>query len=255
MSENDSNRSYKFMVSGDSISKGVIFDEDKSKYVILEGNYINLLKSKLNGIIQNTARFGNTLIKGVSKLKDDVLSNHPDIVLLEYGGNDCDFNWNEISNNPKGDHKPKTDFYTFENKLKETLNFLKTNQILTIVMTLPPLNADRYLKWVSRNDPLTETNILNWLGSVTKIYWWQEKYSSAVIKIAEETNTKWIDIRGAFLQYPDFTKFLCPDGIHPNEFGHRIIANKIIDFIKTDYAYLIKGNTNRVLTRITHQWF
>lgn len=254
MNENDREQSYKIIVSGDSISKGVIFDEEKSKYVILEGNYINLLKSKFNGIIQNTARFGNTIIKGVSKLKDDVLRHNPDIVLLEYGGNDCDFNWNEVSNNPNVDHKPKTDFDAFENKLKETLNFLKKNHIISVVMTLPPLNADRYLKWISKNDPLTETNILKWLGSVTKIYWWQEKYSSAVIKIAQETNTKWIDIRGAFLQYPDFTKFICLDGIHPNEFGHQIIANKIIDFIKSDYAYLIKDNTNSVLAQITHQW-
>ncbi|MDR3599351.1 MAG: SGNH/GDSL hydrolase family protein [Desulfosporosinus sp.] len=244
MSKNEHKYSCKFMVSGDSISKGVIFDELKSKYVILEGNYINLLQSKLNGIIRNTARFGNTIIKGLSKLKDDVLCNNPDVVFLEYGGNDCDFNWNEVSRDPNADHKPKTDFYIFENKLKETLNFLKNNNIISVVMTLPPLNADRYLKWISKNDPLTETNILKWLGSVTRIYWWQEKYSSSVLKIAEETNTKWIDIRGAFLQYPDFTKYLCLDGIHPNELGHKIIANKIMDFIKSDYAYLIKDTTN-----------
>ena len=47
MCANDCKHSYKFMVSGDSISKGVIFDEVKSRYVILESNYINLLKSKL----------------------------------------------------------------------------------------------------------------------------------------------------------------------------------------------------------------
>jgi len=34
LNENESNDGYKFMVSGDSISKGVIFDEVKSKYVI-----------------------------------------------------------------------------------------------------------------------------------------------------------------------------------------------------------------------------
>src|SRR5665648_31792 len=223
MSENGCKQSCKFMISGDSISKGVIFDEDKNKYVILEDNYIALLQSKLNGIIRNTSRFGNTMIKGIRKLKEDVLSDNPNIVLMEYGGNDCDFNWNEVSNNPNADHKPKTDFDTFGNKLKETLN---------------------YLKWISKNDPLAETNILKYIGSVTKIYWWQEKYSSAVLKIAEETNTKWIDIRGAFLQYPDFTKFICLDGIHPNEVGHKIIANKIIDFIKLDYAYLLKDNAN-----------
>lgn len=240
MSEDYINQNYKFMVSGDSISKGVIFDENKSKYIILKDNYISLLQAKLNGIIRNTAKFGNTIIKGVNKLRNDVLNDHPDIVLIEYGGNDCDFNWNEVANNPDVEHKPKTDFETFENKLKETLDFLKSNKIIPVLMTLPPLNADRYLKWISNNDPLAETNILKYIGSVTKIYWWQEKYSSAILKIAEETHTKWIDVRGAFLQYPDFTKFLCLDGIHPNESGHKIIANKIIDFIQSDYAFLLK---------------
>ncbi len=244
MSENDNKDSYKIMVSGDSISKGVVYDEGKSKYVILEDNYIKLLQSKLNGIIRNTAKFGNTIIKGFSRLKNDVLRDDPDIVFMEYGGNDCDFNWDEVSNNPNADHQPKTDFDTFENKLREALNFLKNNNIIPVVMTLPPLNADRYLKWISKNDLLTESNILKYIGSATRIYWWQEKYSSAVLKIAKETNTRWIDIRGAFLQYPDFTKFICLDGIHPNEVGHQIIANKIIDFIKSDYAYLLKDKGN-----------
>jgi len=38
LNENDNKHSYKLTVSGDSISKGVIFDEDKSKYVILESS-------------------------------------------------------------------------------------------------------------------------------------------------------------------------------------------------------------------------
>src|SRR5665648_491947 len=82
MSENGCKQSCKFMISGDSISKGVIFDEDKNKYVILEDNYIVLLQSKLNGIIRNTSRFGNTMIKGIRKLKEDVLSDNPNIVLM-----------------------------------------------------------------------------------------------------------------------------------------------------------------------------
>ena len=94
--------------------------------MILEDNYIKLLQSKLNGIIRNTAKFGNTIIKGFSRLKDDVLRDGPDIVFMEYGGNDCDFNWDEVSNNPNADHQPKTDFDTFENKLREALNSLKT---------------------------------------------------------------------------------------------------------------------------------
>lgn len=242
MNEDSVKGSYKFIVSGDSISKGVIYDEVKSKYLILEDNYVSLLQSKLKGIVHNTAKFGNTLLKGVSRLKNDVVKDNPDIVLIEYGGNDCDFNWDEIAVNPEALHSPKTDFNVFKSNLKDTIDFLKSNHIKPVLMTLPPLNADMYFKWVSKNNPLAETNILKWLGSVTKIYWWQERYNSLIIKVAEETSTIWIDIRGAFLEHPDFSKFLCLDGIHPNKDGHRIIADKVLDFIKSRHDYLLKDN-------------
>ncbi|HEX3028645.1 MAG TPA: SGNH/GDSL hydrolase family protein [Clostridia bacterium] len=230
---------YKYLVTGDSISRGVIYDEEKKKYTLLENNYVSILQSKLNGIVSNTARFGNTLIKGISRLKNDTVKDSPDIVLIEYGGNDCDFDWNKISEDPDAEHLPKTDFGMFEKLLRESVDFLKNRSIIPVLMTLPPLNADKYFKWVSKNDPSAESNILKWLGSVTKIYWWQERYNSIILKVAEETRTKWIDIRGAFLNYPDFTRFLCVDGIHPNKEGHIIIAEKVLEFIHSSYDYLL----------------
>lgn len=232
--------SLKFIVTGDSISKGVVYDDVKGKYTVLENNYVSILQNKMKGMVRNTARFGNTLIKGIGRLKHDVESESPDIVLIEYGGNDCDFNWSEIADDPGREHSPKTDFYLFEQMLKETIHFLKNNKIIPVLMTLPPLNAERYFKWVSKNDSNAERNILQWLGSVTKIYWWQERYNSMVIKVAEETHTKWIDIRGAFLQDPDYSKYLCVDGIHPNEAGHRIIADKVLEYVSSRYSYLLK---------------
>jgi lysophospholipase L1-like esterase len=106
-------------------------------------------------------------------------------------------------------------------------------------MTLPPLEADRYLKWVSKSDPRTEAEILKWLGSVAKIYWWQERYSSSILAVAENTDTRWIDVRGAFLHTPDFGALICRDGIHPNEAGHELIAKTIVDYISRDNAFLL----------------
>lgn len=230
---------YKFVVSGDSISKGVVYDEEKCKYTILEDNYVALIQNRLKGIICNTAKFGNTVIKGLGKLQKDVLKNNPDIVLIEYGGNDCDFNWNEIAENPDVPHSPKTEFNTFKITLKDSIKLLVDNKITPVLMTLPPLDADRYFKWVSRNNPVMETNIHKWLGSITKIYWWQERYNSAITSIAQETHTKLIDIRSAFLEHADFAGFLCIDGIHPNSEGHKVIAGKVMEFIKSSYGYLL----------------
>lgn len=229
----------KIVVSGDSISKGVIYDENKQKYIVLEENYVDIVREKLNGIITNTSRFGSTIIKGIQKLKNNIFKEKPDVVLIEYGGNDCDFNWDEIAEHPDTTHFPRTDFETFEGTLLETVNLVKENKSVPVLMNLPPLNADKYLDWISKNNPVAKENILIWLGSVTKIYWWQERYNSVILKIAEETRTRLIDIRGAFLRFPDYTKLLCVDGIHPNKDGHIVIANKIIDFVKSTYDQLL----------------
>ena len=118
-------------------------------------------------------------------------------------------------------------------------------KVTPVLMTLPPLNAEKYLEWVSKNNPLTQGNILKWLGNVSEIYYWQEKYSSVITKVAEETHTKFIDVRSAFLKHPDFTKFICRDGMHPNREGHKVIADKVLNYIKTSYDFLLDPTTIR----------
>lgn len=233
--------SYKYVVAGDSISKGIVYDSEKGKYLILKENYVTLLERKLKGVITNTARFGNTIGKGIARLQKDLAAERPDIVLLEYGGNDCDFDWNEVANAPDAQHNPRTDLPLFEQVMRSAVLFLQQKGVVPVLLTLPPLNADGYFQWISRDNPRIAANILDWLGSVTKIYWWQERYNSVILKIAAETQTRLIDIRGAFLHYPDFTRFLCLDGIHPNKEGHRIIAAKIMEFIQSGYGFLLKG--------------
>lgn len=231
---------YKVVLFGDSISRGVVFDENKGKYTLLKDNYSALLKDKLNIEIYNASRFGYTLVRGITKLTRDVIDNNPDIVLIEFGGNDCDFEWDKIADDPDKAYYPKTDFNTFEKTLKNLLEYLKDHSITPVLMSLPPIDCDRYLKWVSKFNKKSENNILKWLGSVSKIYWWQERYNSAILSIADETNTRCIDTRSAFLMQPDYKKYICVDGIHPNEEGHKIIARKIYSYITAKDSFLLK---------------
>lgn len=233
---------YNFLIYGDSISKGVVYDEEKERYITIKDNYASLLQDKLKGVLYNAGRFGNTITRGISRLETDVLKTNPDIVVVEFGGNDCDFNWEEVANNPCGQHMPKTDFNLFQSSLTDLISKLKKYNITPVLMSLPPIDAERYFKWISKYNDSIEKNILKWLGSVNKIYWWQEKYNSAVICAAQATNTKWIDVRSAFLQTPDYTKLICKDGIHPNRSGHRVIADKMFEFIKCNYRFILKDD-------------
>lgn len=226
-------------MTGDSISRGVVYDEEKGKYTVLDDGFVSLVQTHLKGLVHNVSRFGSTLIRGIGKLGSEIAKQQPDVVLIEYGGNDCDFVWKDIAAHPDQTHVPQTELDKFEETLSQTVASLKEQKIEPVLMSLPPLNADSYLKWVSQQDPQTEGIILKWLGSVTKIYWWQERYSAAIVRVAELTKTKWIDIRGAFLRRPDFGSLICRDGIHPNQAGHRLMAETVVAYVTRSFAYLL----------------
>lgn len=229
-----------FVLFGDSISKGVVFDEQKQKYVTIKENYASILQQKIKGNLSNVGRFGNTITRGIDRIETDVLKYDPDIVLIEFGGNDCDFNWDEIAKNPNAEYSPKTDFNIFQKSLNYLVDFLKNHNVIPVLMSLPPIDAERYFNTVSHKNEENAANILKWLGSKNKIYWWHERYNSAILSTSQTCEAPLIDVRSAFLQYPDYTQFICEDGIHPNELGHKIIANGIINYIADYYSFLLK---------------
>jgi hypothetical protein len=122
-----------------------------------------------------------------------------DIVVLEYGGNDCDFNWQEISERPNDKHNPHTSLTVFIDTYIKMIHWLKEKYIEPIVTTLPPLEPQKFFDWFCNG--LNKDNILKWLGTVNAIYRWQEKYSRAIEYIAYKTDVLLVDIRGAFLKH------------------------------------------------------
>lgn len=231
---------YNIVLFGDSIAKGVIYDQDKGKYSVLKNSFAELVQRRIKGIIHNAGRFGSVITKGRSTLERDVLMKRPDIVVLEFGGNDCDFNWDEIAKNPNGEFSPKTTLNHYISVLQDMIRKLMEEGIVPVLMTLPPLDADKYFKWVSKNNDTSAANILTWLGTISRIYWWHERYNAAIIQVAEEMRVRMIDIRGAFLKTEDYREYICEDGIHPNEQGHRLIADKLIHYMERNYQDMLQ---------------
>jgi lysophospholipase L1-like esterase len=230
----------KILVCGDSISAGVVFSEKENRYIKSKESFVCMLQNSLDGVITNVSRFGNTLTTALPKLKRDMEKQKPDIVLIELGGNDCDYKWEQVAENPLGEHLPATNIEDFKAGLISLISSLRKNDVAPVLTTLPPIDAERYFKWISSQNAEKAANILQWLGSVSRIYWWQERYNAAVLRVAESTNTAWIDLRSAFLGAPDFRKFLCMDGIHPNSEGHKLIFKAILEYINLNYPALMK---------------
>jgi len=230
---------YTIVVYGDSISRGIIYDEVKQRHSLLLESFANIVSKRLKGVVYNAAKFGSTIVDALPRLQSDVLRRKPDIVLIEFGGNDCDYNWKSIAENPHGEFHPNTEYNTFSDSLFDLIEKLKKIEVIPVLVTLPPLDADKYLRWISEYSEQSQKNILEWMGSVSRIYSWHEKYNAAILRIAERTQTRLIDIRTAFLESPDYRTLLCKDGIHPNEEGHKVIAEKILNYIESNYMFLL----------------
>ena len=213
-------------VFGDSIMKGVIFDSIRGRYTFLKNSFANIWSASTGIIIDNYAKFGCTISTGKKLIeKHSAELSKYKYTALEFGGNDCDFDWAAISERPEDIHEAKTPIGEFEELYSDVIDTVMKAGSQPVLFSLPPLNAGRYFAWISRG--LKAENILHWLGDVEHIYRWHEMYNMVVVKLAAIKRIPLVDIRKAFLESRDYLKLYCEDGIHPNEAGHAFISDVV----------------------------
>ena len=158
-----------------------------------------------------------------------------ELALVEFGGNDSDFKWNEISMEPDKEHLPLTSMADFKQNIASMTEELRAQGVQPIMMTLPPIEPNRYLDFVSRNGNSRE-NILKWLGYVEKIYETHKSYSDAVAEIARERMVPLVDVRSAFPSGNALGEYMCIDGVHPDKKGYQLIADSFASFFEKALA-------------------
>lgn len=215
---------------GDSLLQGVVLDEKQGKYSIIENNCAAMLAKKIGITISNNSRFGCTAPKGMKSLNKALAADAEfSAAIIEFGGNDCDFNWEEVAAAPDEEHIPRTTLGEFARCYTEMITAVKQKGISPVLVSLPPLDAERYLSWITRNG-LSREAILHWLGDVQHIYRWHERYSNAVASMARQFSCHFIDVRDAFLSVRDYYNLLCADGIHPNREGHALMEKVFFEY-------------------------
>jgi len=219
-------------VFGDSLLKGVQINPRNRRYHVDNNIDIKRMEQAHLLDIQNFSKFGCTVTKGLTLIQKRLASNKPfcDAIVMNFGGNDCDFNWQAVAERSHDEHTPHTPLDVFADTYREIIALLREHGIRPILATLPPLDAPKFFNWFCQG--LDKARVLAWLGDVHVIYRWQESYSRAVEKIAIETNTPLVDLRGAFLKHRRLERFLCEDGTHPNTEGQKIITQAFLDFIE-----------------------
>ncbi len=224
-------------IYGDSIMKGTIMTQTM-RYKATICDYLCQLKERFGLQAESRARFGMTIERGAELLNRDLQEGLDcKFALLEFGGNDCDYDWKAISDDPGAIHEPKTPLPRFIALYAEMIERLQTQGITPLVMTLPPINAERYLNFLCRGENKKES-ILLWLKDIQRIYRTQERYSNAAARVAEAGGALLVDVRAHFLAQEDLNVYLGCDGIHPTADGYALIYHTFETYIEENSALL-----------------
>ena len=227
----------KLVALGDSIIKGVLVQSEgeRSRYSLADKSIVECCAEKLGGESLNLGKMGCTIEAG-----ERILNRYLDkmsgaqYVLLEYGGNDSDYNWQEIAEAPEKEHFPRTRLEVFEEVYARVICKIKEMGAIPLVLSLPPMDAERYFAFFSQKwEDGFRANVMRWLGGSTNtIMSGHELYNLATMRIAQRTGAQWIDVTSGLLKEHNFRAYLCDDGIHPNERGQRMIAEAVLQSLR-----------------------
>lgn len=221
------------VIFGDSIPKGIIYDNGRIKKARVCAVDILTEYYKLDSV-KNYSVYGQTLARLTAKGTIDEYLKTVDLSQDNYaaiciGGNDADYDWKTIALSPEKAHLPLTPIDEYAAMLDKAVKKLLNFGHKVYLLTLPPVYSHLYFDNVISKIADGES-IMKFLGGdVSNIYRHQELFNYEVIKCAYENNVNLIDIRSALLNDRDCYGKYCLDGVHPNEIGQNFLANTIIN--------------------------
>ncbi len=220
-------------IFGDSILKGISFDEERGRYAILRGNCVSRLAECLPVPVVNHARMGLTAPKAEAEMRGGDLVPGG-LALIEFGGNDCDMPWADIAANPDGQYAPQVPLDAFAASLARMARRVMGAGMRAALVVPTPMDAARYFDWVTRG--LDKDAVLRYVGDVHHLYRWQECYACAVVDVAAELGCPALNLRRAFLEEMRLEPLLCADGIHPSAAGHRVMFGFLAGVLGAEMA-------------------
>lgn len=217
----------KIICFGDSITRGISYLH--GRFRIQKDNYPALLQqwiTKIRPDIQvfNKGVFNDNSHLLILRLEKDVLSLKPDLVLIEIGGNDCNFRWEEVAQQPHKVHEPIVPLDQYLQNIKNMVQRIKKAGALPILLSLLPLEPARYYRYLA--ECYGET-IAHWIAMCGGIEHWHSMYNRSLKQLIRRLSLFSIDIRSDFKQQGDLSQLLSDDGIHPSPLGYRAMAQSI----------------------------
>lgn len=217
---------------GDSIMFGIVVNPDNMRYVKPKEYSLHEIGMQKGFSLTNLSKMGRDSKDGLKVVKEYIESHGaPEYAVVEYGGNDCTYNWSELSINPaKENGRPRVELLDYVDNLKQITTLLQENGSKVYYMNLPPIDSERHLDWIVK-DGLNKNNILSFLGSADTIKRVHSEYNAEMEKLAKTLNVQILDVREKFNSVECLSDYISIDGVHPSRIGLKLIQEEISEFL------------------------
>lgn len=218
----------KIVCFGDSVTRGITYMSGRLR--IVKNNYPALLQRFLgdHDKVINKGVFNDNSDLLIKRLEKDVLSLHPDLVLIHIGGNDCNFDWSEVEKAPDSPHEPIVPLNRYLSNIKELVERIRLADATPVIFDLLPIDPRRYYKTLMQH---YDHSIGHWIACCGGIEHWHGMYNRALNQLVQKVNAMCFDVRTAFKNKGDFADLINDDGLHPSEKGYQALAEIVNDYI------------------------
>lgn len=184
----------------------------------------DLPKKGINAEIINAGIGGNTTANAKARFEEDVLDRHPDLVVIQFGINDSAVDvWKKP---PATESRVKKNQYA-EN-LERFVDTLRKAGCQVILMTPNPIRWTPGLKGQYGKPPYRPDRADGFNVTLSP-------YADCVRAVAKNKKVPLVDVYAAFQAYGKVkgqsVDDLLLDGMHPNDKGHRFVADLLIKVI------------------------
>jgi acyl-CoA thioesterase-1 len=189
---------------GDSITAANHVDADK-RWVEL----VNTWRKDRGVHVINSGVGGNTSREGLARIPEDVLAHNPDMVLIEFGGNDA-------TPNPER-HVSLDEFVDNLRSMQEQIT-TSCPSARIVLLIFPPI-IDNWHTWKGEGT----------FGQGPDKY--VENYRQATSDYASAHGLALVDIDKALrraIANSSIGQYILPDGIHLTEEGHAVVAEAVL---------------------------
>ncbi|MFD1677400.1 SGNH/GDSL hydrolase family protein [Alicyclobacillus fodiniaquatilis] len=216
----------RIVCAGDSLTRGVTFVHDRPR--IVRDNYPSLLQAALRGEkkveVLNRGAFNDNSDTLLARLDKDVLALQPDVVLVEIGGNDCNFRWGEVAASPEANHQPYVPLRRYIDNVTNLVKRIRDIGATPIFLTLVPLDPVRYYQYLAK---AFGKQIAHWIALCGGIEYWHTGYHHALRQRLRELQVSEIDVREQDGQVVNWQDMLSEDGIHLTASGYQALSRVV----------------------------